>query len=121
LSRADPYAGGLQRRLEIARALATGATLLLLDEPAAGMNPVEVGQLMEFIVWIRRQFDLTILLIEHQMRLVTGICERVSVLDFGVTIAEGRPDEIQNNTKVLEAYLGQAEDGGQTKDAGRPT
>ena len=106
---ADSLPYGLQRRLEIARALATGATLLLLDEPAAGMNPVEVGQLMEFIGWIRRQFNLTILLIEHQMRLVTGICERVLVLDFGVTIAEGRPDEIQNNAKVLEAYLGQAE------------
>ena len=106
---ADSLPYGLQRRLEIGRALATGATLLLLDEPAAGMNPVEVGQLMEFIGWIRRQFNLTILLIEHQMRLVTGICERVLVLDFGVTIAEGRPDEIQNNAQVLEAYLGQAE------------
>jgi len=105
---ADSLPYGLQRRLEIGRALATGATLLLLDEPAAGMNPVEVGQLMEFIGWIRRQFNLTILLIEHQMRLVTGICERVLVLDFGVTIAEGRPDEIQNNPQVLEAYLGQA-------------
>jgi len=111
---ADSLPYGLQRRLEIARALATGATLLLLDEPAAGMNPVEVGQLMEFIGWIRRQFNLTILLIEHQMRLVTGICERVLVLDFGVTIAEGRPDEIQNNAQVLEAYLGQADDGGHT-------
>ncbi len=108
---ADSLPYGLQRRLEIGRALATGASLLLLDEPAAGMNPVEVGQLMEFIGWIRRQFNLTILLIEHQMRLVTGICERVLVLDFGVTIAEGRPDEIQNNPQVLEAYLGQVEEG----------
>jgi len=117
---ADSLPYGLQRRLEIGRALATGATLLLLDEPAAGMNPNEVGQLMEFIGWIRRQFNLTILLIEHQMRVVTGICERVLVLDFGVTIAEGRPDEIQNNPQVLEAYLGQAEDGGKrTTDDGR--
>jgi len=106
---ADSLPYGLQRRLEIARALATGATLLLLDEPAAGMNPNEVGQLMEFIGWMRRHFNLTILLIEHQMKLVTGICERVLVLDFGVTIAEGRPDEIQNDAQVLEAYLGQAE------------
>lgn len=118
---ADSLPYGLQRRLEIGRALATGAALLLLDEPAAGMNPVEVGQLMEFIGWIRRQFNLTIMLIEHQMRLVTGICERVLVLDFGVTIAEGRPAEIQNNGKVVEAYLGQAEDGCQTTDAGRRT
>lgn len=103
---ADSLAYGLQRRLEIGRALATGASLLLLDEPAAGMNPNEIGQLMEFISWMRKQFNLTILLIEHHMRLVTGICERVLVMDFGVTIAEGRPDEIQNNPQVLEAYLG---------------
>lgn len=118
---ADSLPYGLQRRLEIGRALATGATLLLLDEPAAGMNPNEVGQLMEFIVWMRRQFNLTILLIEHHMRLVTGICERVLVMDFGVTIAEGRPDEIQNNGRVQEAYLGQAEeeDRLQMTDGGR--
>jgi branched-chain amino acid transport system ATP-binding protein len=100
-----PY--GLQRRLEIARAMATHPKLLLLDEPAAGMNPNEIGLLMDFIQWIRKQFDLTIILIEHQMRLVMGICERLKVLDFGATIAEGLPVEIQNNPQVLEAYLGE--------------
>jgi branched-chain amino acid transport system ATP-binding protein len=103
-----PY--GLQRRLEIARALATHPRLLLLDEPAAGMNPNEIILLMDFIRWIRKEFDLTIILIEHQMRLVMGICERLKVLDFGATIAEGTPVEIQNNPQVLEAYLG--EEGG---------
>jgi branched-chain amino acid transport system ATP-binding protein len=99
-----PY--GLQRRLEIARALATKPALLLLDEPAAGMNPNEIIQLMEFIRWIRRTFSVTIILIEHQMRLVMGICERLVVLDFGATIATGSCKNIQNNPKVLEAYLG---------------
>lgn len=100
-----PY--GLQRRLEIARALAIGPELLLLDEPAAGMNPNEIDQLMEFIQWIRREFQLTILLIEHQMKLVMGICERIKVLDFGETLAEGPPEAIQNDPQVLEAYLGE--------------
>ena len=100
-----PY--GLQRRLEIARALAVSPELLLLDEPAAGMNPKEIDQLMELILWIRREFKLTLLLIEHQIRLVMAICERIKVLDFGVTLAEGPPKLIQNHPRVLEAYLGE--------------
>ncbi len=100
-----PY--GYQRRLEIARALATGPELLLLDEPAAGMNPAEIDQLMSFIQWIRREFKLTILLIEHQMKLVMGICERIQVLDFGKTLAQGLPEAVRNDPLVLEAYLGE--------------
>ena len=96
-----PY--GMQRRLEIARALAIGPELLLLDEPAAGMNPNEIDQLMEFIQWVRREFRLTILLIEHQMKLVMGICERIQVLDFGETLAEGPPEVIRSDPRVLEA------------------
>ncbi|GIM44893.1 ABC transporter ATP-binding protein [Collibacillus ludicampi] len=100
-----PY--GEQRRLEIARALAARPKLLLLDEPAAGMNPQETHELMNLIRWIRDEFDLTILLIEHDMSLVMGVCERIYVLDHGQIIAHGTPDEIRNNPKVIEAYLGQ--------------
>jgi branched-chain amino acid transport system ATP-binding protein len=99
-----PY--GEQRRLEIARALAANPKLLLLDEPAAGMNSKEIISLMDLIHFIRDKFDLTILLIEHQMRVVMGVCERITVMDFGEVIARGTPEEIQSNSKVVEAYLG---------------
>lgn len=103
-----PY--GLQRRLEIARALATNPKVLLLDEPAAGMNPMETQELTDFIRDIRDSFDLTIFLIEHHMQVVMGISDRIYVLDHGVVIAEGSPYDIQNNDKVIEAYLGVEED-----------
>ena len=103
-----PY--GKQRRLEIARALATEPQLLLLDEPAAGMNPQETLELAQFIREIRTNFHKTILLIEHHMDLVMDIADRIYVLDFGKLIAQGTPDEIQNNERVIDAYLGVADD-----------
>ncbi len=100
-----PY--GQQRRLEIARALAANPKLLLLDEPAAGMNPQETEELMNLIALIREKFNLTILLIEHDMLLVMGVCERIYVLDHGQLIANGTPEQIRHNPKVIEAYLGE--------------
>lgn len=100
-----PY--GEQRRLEIARALATSPKLLLLDEPAAGMNPQETKELMEMIRWIKKEFNLSILLIEHDMGLVMNVCQRIYVLEYGICIANGTPEEIKHNKRVIKAYLGE--------------
>ena len=99
-----PY--GKQRKLEIARALATNPKLLLLDEPAAGMNPNETGELMDTIRFVQETFDMTILLIEHDMKLVSGICETLTVLNFGQVLAEGATDEVLRDPQVIKAYLG---------------
>ena len=100
-----PY--GKQRKLEIARALATDPKLLLLDEPAAGMNPNETAELMDTIRFVRKEFNMTILLIEHDMKLVSGICERLTVLNFGQVLASGETSQVLNNPQVITAYLGE--------------
>ncbi len=100
-----PY--GKQRKLEIARALATNPKLLLLDEPAAGMNPAETDELMETITLVREKYDVTVLLIEHDMKLVAGICEKIYVLNFGTELANGLPNDVLNNPDVIKAYLGE--------------
>ena len=103
-----PY--GSQRKLEIARALALKPALLLLDEPAAGMNTGETADLTGFLRWVKDHFQVTIVLIEHHMHLVMNLCDRITVLDFGQTIAEGTPEEIRSNPRVIEAYLGGTEE-----------
>ncbi len=99
-----PY--GEQRRVEIVRAIGTNPTLLLLDEPAAGMNPSELDSLMELILWVKHEFRLTVIVIEHQMRMIMNLCPRIRVMDFGETIADGTPDQIRANPDVITAYLG---------------
>lgn len=108
LPRNLPY--GIQRRVEVCRALVIKPRIVLLDEPAAGMNPREITELIELIRWVKEEFKVTIWIIEHQMRVIMNICERIQVLDFGQTIAEGTPDEISNNPKVIKAYLGEEVD-----------
>jgi branched-chain amino acid transport system ATP-binding protein len=98
---------GVQRRVEIGRALVMKPKLLLLDEPAAGMNQGEINELMDLIHWVREQFRVTVWIIEHQMRVIMGICDRIQVLDFGKIIAEGTPEEIRNHPEVIKAYLGE--------------
>ena len=100
-----PY--GKQRKLEIARALATNPVLLLLDEPAAGMNPHETDDLMRIVKEIRDKFDMTILLIEHDMKFVSGLCDEVTVLNFGTTLAQGKTEDALNNPEVIKAYIGE--------------
>ena len=108
------FSGGQRQRLEIARALATNPSLLLLDEPAAGMNPQETAELTDFIRRIRDEFHLTVFMIEHHMDLVMDISDRIYVLNFGALIAHGTPEEIQNNSEVIAAYLGESEDDGES-------